>query len=254
MTDIAQCAELVRQGDPIRFASAMTAPPGAERDALMVLYAFNLEVARAPHVTAEPLIAQMRLQWWRDAVAEIFDPAAGVRRHEVTTPLADLVAARSLPRAPFDAMIDAREWDIAGEGFADVAALQAHLEQTGGALMELGVLATGGRAGAGRLYGGGAALANWLLAVPALMASGRDPLPAMSAEGRAGLLDWGLTRLSDGRRAARGGRAALRAGYLAGGILRRARRDPEAIEQGRLAPSEFSRRAGLLWRAVSGRI
>jgi phytoene/squalene synthetase len=80
------CAALVERGDPDRFRAAMAAPPPA-RNVLFPLYAFNLEVARAPQVASEPLIGEMRLQWWRDALAEI---AAGgpVRRHEVTTPLA----------------------------------------------------------------------------------------------------------------------------------------------------------------------
>ena len=101
--DIASCAETVHSGDPMRFLSAMTAD-GADRDALMVLYAFNVEVARAPWVTEEPMIAEMRLQWWIDAVGEIFTGAT-VRRHQVVTPLADLVASRDLPRGPFHALI-----------------------------------------------------------------------------------------------------------------------------------------------------
>jgi phytoene/squalene synthetase len=64
------CADLLRRGDPDRFLAAMAAPPAARR-VLLPLYAFNLEVARAPQVTAEPMIAEMRLQWWRDALAEI---------------------------------------------------------------------------------------------------------------------------------------------------------------------------------------
>ncbi|MFM7443344.1 MAG: squalene/phytoene synthase family protein, partial [Tabrizicola sp.] len=61
------CAELVSRGDPDRFRAVMAAPAFA-RAQLLPLYAFNLEVARAPWVTEEPLIAEMRLQWWRDVV------------------------------------------------------------------------------------------------------------------------------------------------------------------------------------------
>lgn len=66
---IAACAALVARGDPDRFAAIMAAPPAA-RARLFPLYAFNLEVARAPWVTKEPMIAEMRLQWWRDVLAE----------------------------------------------------------------------------------------------------------------------------------------------------------------------------------------
>ena len=50
------CADLVNRGDPDRFRSAMLAPMPIRGD-LLALYAFNLEVARAPWVTNEPMIA-----------------------------------------------------------------------------------------------------------------------------------------------------------------------------------------------------
>ena len=56
--DIAACAALVARGDPPRFRAAMAAPV-AMRRLLFPLYAFNLEVARAPWVTQEPMIALM---------------------------------------------------------------------------------------------------------------------------------------------------------------------------------------------------
>lgn len=74
------CAKLVERGDPDRFLAVMAAPVAA-RAQLLPLYAFNLEVARAPWVTKEPMIAEMRLQWWRDVVAE-----ASPRAHEVVSP------------------------------------------------------------------------------------------------------------------------------------------------------------------------
>lgn len=250
MTDIAQCADLVRRGDPERFATAMTAR-GALRDALMVLYAFNLEVARAPYVTAEPMIARMRLQWWRDALSEIYD-GRQVRRHEVVTPLAALVAARDLPRLRLESMIDAREWDVAKAPFADVSALQDHLRNTGGALMQLAAQALGGDGMAAQSYGNGVALANWLRAFPALKASGRAPLPELTGRDLKSLLQWGRAELAQGRKGAAGGRAALRMGYLADGVLRRALSDPDAIPEGRLEPSEFTKRGRLLFLTMTG--
>ena len=66
---IQACAELVARGDPVRFRATMAAPL-AVRKALFPLYALNLEVARAPWLTEEPMIAEMRLQFWRDVVEE----------------------------------------------------------------------------------------------------------------------------------------------------------------------------------------
>ena len=69
-----------RAATPSAGAAAMTAPPAA-RPGLMALYAFNLEIARAPWVASEPMLAEIRLRWWLDAIAEIYDgqPAAPPR-------------------------------------------------------------------------------------------------------------------------------------------------------------------------------
>ena len=54
------CANLVAQADPERFAAAMAAPMAA-RSVLLPVYAAAAEEARAPWITQEPVIAEMRL-------------------------------------------------------------------------------------------------------------------------------------------------------------------------------------------------
>ena len=80
----ATLAALVRQHDPDRFLTALFAP-AAQRDALLALYAFNHELARAREVASEPTLALIRLQWWREVVdgaarASRGRDAAGARR------------------------------------------------------------------------------------------------------------------------------------------------------------------------------
>ncbi len=55
------CTETVRAQDPDRFGATLVAAPG-DRPALITLYALNLEIARAPLQSAEPMLAEMRLQ------------------------------------------------------------------------------------------------------------------------------------------------------------------------------------------------
>lgn len=135
------CAELVLRGDPDRHATARLAGDRAAR--LFPLYAFNLEVARIPSVVSEPLLGEIRLQWWRDAVAEIFD-GKPPRRHEVVAPLAEAIEAAALPRALFEQLLDARSYDLAGPAFADRPLLDAYLDGTSGALTRLAARALGG--------------------------------------------------------------------------------------------------------------
>ena len=249
--------QTLRRGDPDRFLALMAAPPDA-RGRLLPLYAFNLELARAPWLTAEPLIAAMRLQWWRDALEEI---GAGrpPRAHEAVGPLAGVINAAGLPVALLDAMAAARQWDIDGEPFADTGALAAHLDATGGNLMWAAALALGAAPEAEPAVRGVAragALAQWLLAVPVLAARGREALPDPAPEAVSGLARAGLGWLASAR-AARNtvpGPAvpALYPAWQAGALLAQAARDPARVEAGGLGLSEFSRRARLLWLAATG--
>lgn len=243
------CAALVARGDPERFSSVMAAPLAA-RKRLLPLYAFHLEVARAPWVTQEPLIAEMRLQWWRVVVAE---PTA--RAHEVAAPLHDLIADARLPIGVFDQMIAARSWDVYAEPHADDAGLAAYLEATGAGLMWLAVLALGGRAEAPvRAFGWASALANYLRAVPELLARGKQPLPDDSDAALRALADEGLRRIGHARTARIGvGRPALLAGWQAEALLRQVRNDPQRVLDGAMGLSEFTKRRRLAWQALTGR-
>ena len=229
----------------------MMAAPSDARTALAVLYAFNLEIARAPWVTAEPLVARMRLQFWRDVVT---DPEAP-RAHEVAGPLAALITARNLPPALFDAMIGAREAEIDGAQLTDEAALLGYLENSAGALMALAVRALGGAADeVAHGYGLAQGLANYLLAVPAITAAGRPALP--EGADLAALAGQGLDRLTRARRTRAGvapeARPALLAAWRAGPILRQVRRAPGRVMAGSVGQSEFARRGGLLLASLRG--
>ncbi len=244
------CAALVERGDPDRFAAVMAAPV-ADRARLWPLYAFNLEVARAPWVTKEPMIAEMRLQWWRDVVAE---PAP--RAHEVAGPLYDLIRTTGLPVAVLDRMAAARRWDVYRDAFADRSAFDAYLMDTSGGLMWLAALALGAPPEAEaqvRDLGWATGLANFLRAVPDLEARGRVPLVDGRPQAVRDLAAEGLARLRATRGARVGaGRAALLAGWQTAALLAQVQRDPTVVAEGRMGLSEFSRRGRLAWQALGG--
>ncbi|MGB3279947.1 MAG: squalene/phytoene synthase family protein [Pseudorhodobacter sp.] len=249
------CADLVARGDPVRAAALRAAPLGA-RAPLATLYAFNLEVARAPWVTKEPMIAEMRLQWWRDAVE---DAGRGViRAHEVMQPLAALITARDLPLDVLDRMVEARRWDIYSDAFEDDAAFATYLEGTAAGLMWLSGKALGAGAAsepALRDFGWAAGLAAYLQAVPELVARGRIPLVDGRDEAVKSLAEQGLARLTAARRAGieRAAAPALLAGWQARATLALAAKNPGRVGEGSLQISEFSRRGRLLWQAFTKR-
>jgi phytoene synthase len=122
-------AEIVRRNDPDRFLTALFAPP-AKRETLLLLYAFNHELARAREVASEPTLARIRLQWWREIVE------GTRRRHEVAEPLGAAIDRGDLPAAGLAALIDAREME-ADDSIPTLADWRIYLAGTAGRLAEL---------------------------------------------------------------------------------------------------------------------
>jgi phytoene synthase len=116
------CANLVARADPERFAAAMSAQLQA-RNVLLPIYAAAAEVSRAPWMTKEPVIAEMRLQWWRDALDEIKEGKC--RRHEIVDALAQVLTLKGAEA--LDKMILARRWDIYKKGFESPEILLEHV-------------------------------------------------------------------------------------------------------------------------------
>ncbi|MDO8840320.1 MAG: phytoene/squalene synthase family protein [Parvibaculum sp.] len=135
-TAFAACFEEVRQHDHDRFLTVLLAPAPA-RDALLALYAFNVEIARIPEAVSEPMMGQIRLQWWRETVEGL--DRGETRGHAV----AEALAATDISREGLLALIDARERDLSEEAFADLPALEAYADATSAAVMRLAAGALG---------------------------------------------------------------------------------------------------------------
>ena len=192
---LSACGEIVRTGDPDRFRTALFARPEA-REHLFALYAFNLEIAKIAPMVSEPMLGEIRLQWWREALDQIYSDGP-VRAHEVTTPLAEAARSMSLPRLPFDALIDARASDLDLAFPENDAMLHGYIADTAGGLTGLAaralvpdMSAQGIEAATDAGFAIGAS--RFLMAMPQLVAAGRKPLPmesvdALAAEGRARL-------------------------------------------------------------------
>ena len=239
--DLGACAELLSRGDPERFRAAMAAPVAARR-VLLPLYAFNLEVARAPWVTKEPMIAEMRLQWWRDALDEIAQ-GGRVRRHEVVTPLAAILDPRGA--RDLDGLIDARRQDLEGAPTSRDA-LMRYIDRTAGALMWTSARLLGASdAPASRDAGKAHGIVAWLAAAPELSRRNRRPIPPdtdaedLAREGLAALDRFTSARLP---------RSARPATY----VLADARARLRALADGRdmTAPSAWR----LMRTVVTGRV
>lgn len=127
-------AHTVRANDPDRYLLA-TLAPGAVRDALFAVYAFNVEIARTREMVSEAMLGEIRLQWWRDEIEAIY--AGSGLRHAVAENLSGVVASCGLTRAHFDRLIDARADDLDDGPPENLDALLRYAEETSAPLLAL---------------------------------------------------------------------------------------------------------------------
>jgi phytoene/squalene synthetase len=248
------CADLVWRGDKERFRATMAAPV-AVRDVLFPIHAFCLEVAKAPWLTKESIIAEMRLQFWRDVLQEKID-GKSPRAHEVAAPFVAALDAQAA--AALDATVVARKWDIYRDAHADEAALTSYLADSYAVPMVQAARLLGAQPEQLELIGDVAfvgALVRYFAAVPELQEQGRIPLIDGRAEAVAALAAQAWAKVK-GRSAELSGlskmaRAPLIDAMTHAPLLKAVMRDPSVVIEGRLAmtPLRQSLRLALVSQA-----
>ena len=179
MADLTALASEVRRYDRDRFLCSLFAPAD-RRDDLLALYAFNAALARVRETVTEPLLGEIRLQWWRDSIAAIYD---GKSQHDPTlNALSGAVGRRGLSRPRLEKLIDGRSRDLDDRSFETLDALIDYTEATSSSLIAvalevLGAGETEAVREAGRHVGIAWALIGLLRAIPYHSASGRRYLP-----------------------------------------------------------------------------
>lgn len=132
---LSYCGALVRDQDHDRFLITLMMPPAA-REALFALFAFNHEIAKTREVVSETQLGLIRLQWWRDQVADILG-GGEVPEHEILKPLARAMREHNLSQEYFEALIYAREFDLEDVLPSSVEGLLNYADFTSVPLMKL---------------------------------------------------------------------------------------------------------------------
>jgi phytoene synthase len=166
--------EHVKRADPDRFFCSLFASAD-KREALWLLYAFNHELARAREVTSEPVLALMRLTWWREVVE------GADKKHEIATPLAHALAAGVFARTDLAKLIDAREMEAEPE-MPDLDAFVKYARGTAGQLARIAGKLLGADCDAAEALGAAYGISGILRAAPFLAAQGRSRLPVDGTE------------------------------------------------------------------------
>ena len=100
----------MRERDIDAFLCGLFAPEQV-REPLYALEAFDIEVRRIRSTVSEPLLGQIRLQWWRQVVEDAHG-ASPPSRHPVADALADVIRRHGLPREALDRILNARAKDL----------------------------------------------------------------------------------------------------------------------------------------------
>lgn len=132
--------DLVRTADQDRYWSALFAPEPAQQS-LLAIYAFAIELARIADRVSEPQLGAIRLQWWRDAIAQAME--TGQADHPVVAALVEAARSHSLPFGEMEAMIEAHKFDLSDEPMHDDAALNTYIDATSGAQLRLAAAVLG---------------------------------------------------------------------------------------------------------------
>ncbi|MBV1901028.1 MAG: squalene/phytoene synthase family protein [Kordiimonadaceae bacterium] len=186
------CRDLVKQDDRDRYLVSLFAPAAAQVG-LWAIFAFNQEVAKVRETVSEPMLGEIRLQWWHDVVQEL---ATGAVREK--QPVIQAMAAAQLPASVFPLLeetITARKNELLGEGTATIEGLQAYAVGAGGALhaaaahVQCGEVSEAGISGAD-VSGAGVAVARHLGSAWAMLGLVRAiPYYWQSGQGKVGGAD-----------------------------------------------------------------
>lgn len=158
MAETEDLEDTIRRSDPDRWLASRFIADAGRRADVMALYAFDHVLARVPHQVSEPLMGEIRLTWWSEALDEIYG-SGPVRAHPVALALADAARHGDLARAPLDALVEARFGDLAPARFVNAEGAVIYADQTSGALMQAAAQALGAPPNfqaaklAGRAYG-----------------------------------------------------------------------------------------------------
>src|SRR5215469_14970852 len=123
----------VRKADPERWLSSRFIADATLRADVVAVYALDAELAGVARRITQPMLGEIRLAWWREALEEL---AAGgpARAHPALLALADARARRELDLEPLLHVVEARARDLDPAPFATEAEAIAYADRTAGAV------------------------------------------------------------------------------------------------------------------------
>ena len=114
--------------------------PAEVRARLIAIYALNYEIARTAQVVSQPAIGDVRLAWWREALAEIADGKPPRAHPNLQAYAATERDAQSMGHL-WETMLDTRACDLDAAPFKAWADVEAYIDNTAGNVMRMALRA-----------------------------------------------------------------------------------------------------------------
>ena len=177
----------LKNSDPDRYLLSLFAPLSV-RPALWALFLLKHEIARTRSMVSNTQLGLIRLQWWRDEIANIYQGGVGGEIPILST-LAPVIRKKGLPQELFDTLIFAHEFDLEDSTPENFDGLKNYADFTTTPLNKLALKIIGEEAGEDeiRAISTNLGLCEVLRNVPLRLAERRFYLP------RAWLAEDGLT-------------------------------------------------------------
>ncbi|KAJ6584984.1 Squalene/phytoene synthase [Mycena capillaripes] len=175
----AYCRELVRKHDYESFLISKFWPAGLQ-DGYFAIKAFSTELAMVQDNVSVATIGAVRMQFWRDAVRDIY--ADRPPRHPVALALHRATQAANLPAYHLKRIVDARDEELRTGSYPTSDALVAHAESVSSSVLYLllalrGLGAAEDLAHAASHVGTAQTLATLLWSLPHHVGQRRLPIP-----------------------------------------------------------------------------
>lgn len=172
--------DAARSNDYDNYLAALLAPREVRRD-LIALTAFRGEVARAVETVSEPIMGEIRLQWWRDALVGMRTGTS--TGHPVADAFAEAIARHKLSDQAILGILDANTRALEPDFPVSEEELEAYLRESDATALKLAaqILSVDMNDGVCELANA-AAQANGrvrlLRALPLMLSHGRQPFSA----------------------------------------------------------------------------
>ncbi len=178
MSDTARfLAADLQKADPDRYLLSLFAPAD-KRTVLQALFLLNHEIAKTRSVVSDTRLGQIRLQWWRDRISEIYTGKDGGQIPVLST-LAPAIWDKYLSQELFGQLTYAREFDLEDVPPASMDGLKKYAAFTTAPLNALALKILGENADEDEIGGISTNFGVYesIRAVPYMLSQGRVMLP-----------------------------------------------------------------------------